>query len=212
MHWILVANGDCDFWPGIGTLLSTAEQVVGVDGGGRHLHRLGLVPTLVIGDMDSIPANILEEYQRAGIGMHLHPPRKDATDLELALELALGNKATKITILAATGGRLDHTLANLFLLTRCLQAGVEAAIRDRGQTIRLIDRPIRLHGQPGDTLSLLPLSPQVQTVTLTGLEYPLHEATLYFGTTWGMSNVFTADTAGISLSSGLLLVMHQHST
>ncbi len=210
MHWILVANGDCECTPDLELLLDAADEVVGVDGGGRHLYRLGRRPTVVVGDMDSIPSQILEEYRGQGVRLHLHPPRKDETDLELALNLALANEASQITILAATGGRLDHTLANIFLLTRCLQHDVPATIRDRSQTIRLINGMVRIKGCPGDTLSLLPLTPEVCGVTLAGLEYPLHDDTLLFGSTWGMSNVFADSAAEIRLSSGLLLVIHQH--
>jgi len=135
-------------------------------------------------------------------------PKKDATDLELALELALEKGATRISILGATGGRLDHTLGNLFLLARCLPGGIPACIMDQEQCIHLTDQTLTLQGTVGDTLSLLPATPEARGVSLTGLEYPLHDATLTFGTSWGMSNVFVDNRATVTIGSGRLFVFH----
>jgi thiamine pyrophosphokinase len=208
MHWVLLANGPLTLSPAVRALVASADRRLGVDGGSRHLHALGSLPHLAVGDMDSISAELLASYRAAGVETHLHPPRKDATDLELALELALERGATRVTILGGTGGRLDHTLGNLFLLARCLQAGIPACVMDEGQCVHLTDRTLTLAGSVGDTLSLLPATPEVHGVSLSGLEYPLQDATMTFGTSWGMSNVFCADTATVTLRSGRLFVFH----
>lgn len=208
MHWVLLANGPLTVSPAIRQVIFAAGRLVGVDGGSRHLQSLGVRPHLVLGDMDSIPADLLREYCREGVEMHPHPPHKDATDLELAMELAMTGDATRISILGATGGRLDHTLGNLFLLARCLPTGIPACIMDQEQCVHLTDQSLTLDGAVGDTLSLLPATPQVCGVSLTGLEYPLHDATLTFGTSWGMSNVFVETRAKVILRSGRLFVFH----
>jgi len=210
MHWILFANGPLIPTPAIERLARNAERLAGVDGGGRHLHSLGLVPHLAVGDMDSISGELLTRYRAAGVEVHQHPPRKNATDLELALELALERGATRITILGGTGGRLDHTLANLFLLARCLPQGIPACVIDHEQHIHLVDTNLLLEGEIGDTLSLLPVTPQVSGLTLTGLEYPLSEATLDFGTSRTMCNVFAARQVSVTLRSGRLFAFHLH--
>lgn len=208
MHWVLLANGPLVLSPAVRALILSADRLIGVDGGSRHLHAMDRLPHLAVGDMDSIPPELFERYRAAGVEMHLHPPKKDATDLELALELAMDRGATRISILGGTGGRLDHTLGNLFLLARCLPCGIPACVMDESQCVHLTDRDLTLAGSIGDTLSLLPATPEVHGVTLSGLEYPLHDATLIFGTSWGMSNVFTAATATVSLRSGRLFVFH----
>ncbi|NLW82079.1 MAG: thiamine diphosphokinase [Desulfovibrionales bacterium] len=210
MHWVLLANGHCQLAPRIQNLLSTADRLVAVDGGGSHLLAMGLTPHLAVGDMDSIPSELLELYRRQGVPLHLHPPQKDATDLELALHLAFAGQATRITLLGATGGRLDHTLGNLFLLSLCQAHSVPTCIMDAAQSVYLADSFLELQGTVGDTLSLMPVTPQAAGVTLSGLEYPLQNATLHFGTTWGMSNVFTSSTATVRLETGRLLVFHLH--
>jgi len=208
MHWVLLANGPLVLSSRVRALISSAEQLIGVDGGSRHLRSLDILPHFAVGDMDSIPPLLLTQYRENGVEMHLHPTKKDATDLELALALALDRGATRISILGATGGRLDHTLGNLFLLARCLPGGIPACIMDQEQCVHLTDQTLTLAGTVGDTLSLLPATPEVSGVSLTGLEYPLNEATLTFGTSWGMSNVFVETQATVSLRSGRLFVFH----
>jgi thiamine pyrophosphokinase len=172
MHWVLLANGPLDLSRKVRALVATADRLVGVDGGSRHLDVLDRLPDVAVGDMDSIPETLLGRYRDSGVETHLHPPRKDATDLELALELALDRGATRISILGGTGGRLDHTLGNLFLLARCLPAGIPACVMDEGQCVHLVDRSLTLSGAVGDTLSLLPATPEARGVTISGLEYP----------------------------------------
>ncbi len=208
MHWVLLANGPLTPSPAIRQVISTADRLIGVDGGSRHLRHLGVRPHLAVGDMDSIPEDLLQDYRQAGVELHLHPPKKDATDLELALELAITRGATRISILGGTGGRLDHTLGNLFLLARCLPTGIPACIMDQEQCVHLTDQALTLDGAVGDTLSLLPATPEASGVSLTGLEYPLSEATLTFGTSWGMSNVFVEAQATVTVRSGWLFVFH----
>lgn len=208
MHWVLLANGPLTLSPVIRKVIFSADRLIGVDGGSRHLRPLDVRPHLAVGDMDSIPQNLLQDYRQAGVELHLHPPKKDATDLELALELALVRGATRISILGGTGGRLDHTLGNLFLLSRCLPAGVPARIMDQEQCVHLTDQSLTISGAIGDTLSLLPATPEACGVSLSGLEYPLSDATLTFGTSWGMSNVFVETQATVTLRSGRLFVFH----
>ena len=208
MHWVLLANGPLTLSSVIRKVIFSADRLIGVDGGSRHLRPLDVRPHLAVGDMDSIPQNLLQDYRQAGVELHLHPPKKDATDLELALELALARGATRISILGGTGGRLDHTLGNLFLLSRCLPAGVPARIMDQEQCVHLTDQSLTISGAIGDTLSLLPATPEACGVSLSGLEYPLSDATLTFGTSWGMSNVFVETQATVTLRSGRLFVFH----
>jgi thiamine pyrophosphokinase len=208
MHWILFANGSLVPTPKIEDLVRRADRLAGVDGGSRHLQALGLIPHLAVGDMDSIPPELLSRYHQDGVELHQHPPRKDATDLELALELALARGATRITILGGTGGRLDHTLGNLFLLAHCLPTGIPVCIMDQAQRVHLVDKTLHIEGEIGDTLSLLPATPLVTGVTLSGLEYPLLEASLEFGTSRAMCNVFAARLATVTVRSGRLFVFH----
>ena len=210
MHWILCANGPCQMTPRLRNLLLQADYLVSVDGGSRHLHSLGLRPDLAVGDMDSIAPETLATYKHTGVKLHLHPVRKDASDLELALDLALAGQATRLTFLGVIGERLDHTISNLFLLARCLEHGLPACATDAGQSIYMTSSVLDLSGHVGDLLSLIPLTAQVHGVTLRGLDYPLLEGSLDFASTKGISNIFAASTVQVRVGLGRLLVLHSY--
>ena len=146
--------------------------------------------------------------QRQGVQIERHPPAKDQTDLELAIDHALREGAQEIVLLGALGGRLDQTLANLLILAqREWPAAITVA---EGQQVMQILRggeKLTLPIPVGSTVSAIPLSPAVTGITYTGLAYPLHNATLAMGSTRGISNVVAETPATITVTSGLLLIV-----
>lgn len=214
---VIIANGVLSDPEAARALLSEAGAlspalIIAVDGGSLHAHRLGVVPHLVVGDLDSLPQ---EEYTRLsalGVRFMVHPAQKDQTDLELALEVAAQEQPDEIIVLAALGNRWDQTLANCLLLALPAVRHLPVRLVDGAQEIRLIHGEAALRGQPGDTLSLIPLLGDAQGVTLEGLFYPLHEGVLHFGSTLGISNVFTAPQARVRVRNGLLLAVHIRNT
>ena len=169
---------------------------------------LNLEPDLIIGDLDSIAPEERTRLEAAGARIIRHSPRKDETDLELALLHAARQGATEIVILAALGGRLDQTIANLLLLALPELDGLDVRVVEGAQTAFLIraggDGAL-IEGRPGDTVSLIPLGGDAVDVTAEGLEWPLHGDTLHFGPARGVSNVLTANRAHVHLRHGLLL-------
>ncbi|MBI4314580.1 MAG: thiamine diphosphokinase, partial [Chloroflexi bacterium] len=148
-------------------LIGPGDRLIAADGGAAHCLALGLTPHLVIGDFDSIAPADLDALQRAGAHLMRHPARKDQTDLELALETAVGEGATDVTILGGLGGRWDQTLANLLLPTLPWLAQARVEIADGRQIIRYLRGPgqMALNGHPGDTLSLIALGAGAQGIT-----------------------------------------------
>ena len=122
------------------------DLTIAVDGGLAAAKALGILPDVVVGDLDTADESLVEEFrQYPFIRWDVHPPEKDETDTELALRRAIAGGAGKISILGATGGRFDHMLANVFLLYGCLQKGVEACILDRQNRIFLIEDHYTFH-------------------------------------------------------------------
>ena len=152
--------------------------------------------------------------ENAGAQVIRHPVRKDQTDLELALDLAIGDGADDILILAALGGRWDQTLANVLLLARRGLDSVRVRLADGKQQITLLRGPgqIALDGQPGDTVSLIPIGGDAWGVTTIGLEYPLSNGTLRFGSTLGISNALLEAQATVTLKEGFLICVLISST
>ena len=137
-----------------------------------------------------------------------YPVAKDQTDLELAIERGLRAGANEILLLGALGGRLDQTVANLLILAqrhwpvplRLAEGNQLAQVLRSGETLAL-------QAAPGSTVSAIPLSAAVTGITYTGLEYPLHDATLTIGSTRGVSNVVASAPATITIRDGVLLVV-----
>ena len=175
------------------------DLVIGADLGAAHCLRWGWRPSLVIGDLDSLPA-----------AAQVVLAAQDETDLELALNHALQAGATIIVIVGVLGGRIDHTLANLLLLTRVDLAALDVCMVDGSQSVRLLrpGHPLTIAGQPGDTLSLIPIGGDATGVTAHHVEWPLTAATLPLGVARGVSNVLCGPSAELYIEHGLLLVVH----
>lgn len=183
--------------------------VVAADRGSHHAAALGLRLDAIVGDMDSIGETERAAFERAGVVFEIAPAEKDETDLELALLYALRRGARHMVCIGALGGRLDMTLANVFLLTLPALTGARVELWDGGQTAWLIRPPgDEISGQPGDTLSLIPLGGPACGITTHALKYPLRGETLAPGPARGVSNVLLAERARVDCTEGCLLAVH----
>lgn len=193
-------------------LIQPGDCLIAADGGARHLLRAGLLPHYLVGDLDSLTGEEIAFMEQRGVSVRRYPPEKDETDLELALLLALEQGSRAVRIVAALGGRLDQTLANLFLLQHPALEGCDVRLEDGCEEVFLIRAGAEtvLHGQAGETLSLLPLGGAAEGVVTTGLQYPLHGETLYPERTRGVSNVLQGAQARVRLERGTLICVHMH--
>jgi thiamine pyrophosphokinase len=190
-------------------LLATSPIIIAADGGARAAWHFDLPINTVVGDMDSLNAGEITLLEARGATFLRHPPEKDATDLELALHHAAENGATWIRIIGGVGGRLDQTLANVYLLALPELAGRDVRLVSGKQEAWLLTVGENLiSGAPDDTLSLIPLGGAVQGVRTENLYYPLRDETLLFGPARGISNVMTAHSARVWLREGALLAVH----
>jgi len=210
---VIFANGVLDHPESARHALRPDDLVIAADGGARHCRQLGLQPAILIGDFDSLDESELAFLQAGGTEVIRHPQRKDYTDLELALRHAHSIGIENVLVFAALGRRWDQTLANLLLPAASDLVGMSIRLEDGPQEVMLLRGPgqLRLQGQSGDTVSLIPLGGDAQGVSTDGLEYPLLGETLYFGATRSLSNVLLGELAEVGLREGLLLcvVIHQ---
>jgi thiamine pyrophosphokinase len=210
MRAIIIAAGKADRGDGWERWVRDGDWIIGADGGGARALEWGLVPQVVIGDMDSLTSASRDGLAARGTCFVEHPRAKDETDLELALTYAMEQGAEEILILGALGGRLDHTLANLLLLALPSLKGVTVRIVD-GQGEALLVRSgerVTLRGNAGDMVSLLPVGGDAHGVTTRGLAWALAGDRLRFGFSRGVSNQMTAQEAEIGVEGGLLWVVH----
>jgi thiamine pyrophosphokinase len=208
MRAIIFANGEFSDPHGVRDLLRPDDLIIAADGGTCHALAVGVSPHVVIGDLDSLPPDLQAQVESAGARILRFSPYKDETDLELALLHAAQMGATEIIILAALGGRLDQTTANLLLLALPELREIDVRIVEGPQTAFLIHAGgdgVLIEGQPGATVSLIPLKGDALGVTAEGLEWPLHDDTLRFGLARGVSNVLRVGQARVRIRQGLLL-------
>lgn len=206
MNALIVLGGDAPGQALLKSCADAAQMTIAADRGLAAFDAAGILPDLLVGDMDSVPQEALSRY--AGETRRLNCI-KDNTDGEDALDLAIERGAKEITFLGALGGRLDHALANVMLLVRAKQRGVQAQILSESVRIICVDGCAHLTGAKGDTVSLLPLG-RAEGVTLCGFFYPLDKHTLTSDNSLGISNVVSSDEAQVSLESGDLILFHYY--
>ena len=203
---VVVASGE-----GPALTLPAARTVVAADGGLDRARALGLEVDVVVGDLDSVTPDALAAAESAGARIVRHPQAKDATDLELALDEAVALSATRALVVASAEGRLDHLLGSLLLFAAERYAALELDALVGGALVHVVRAERRLEGSAGELLTLVPLGGPATGVTTEGLQYPLAGETLAPGTTRGVSNVFLAEVATVTVGSGTLLAIRPDS-
>jgi thiamine pyrophosphokinase len=158
--------------------------------------------------MDSIDQDEATKLEREGVEMKTYPRDKDQTDLELALMAAAARKGSPILVIAALGGRLDLTIANIMLLAHPDLAGLDVRIEDGQDELFFIHKYGQVMGAAGDRVSLLALNGPVEGVCTEKLRYPLHDEALYAEQARGVSNVMLGKHAEIWVRQGTLLCIH----
>ena len=205
---MLFANGEVPDMEAVRRMLRPDDWLVAADGGSSHLVALGLRPHLLVGDMDSIDPQLLEAFKAAGTDVRRHPVEKAETDLELALQAVVEKGCREVCIVGGLGGRFDQMLANLSLLTRPALESCDARMDDGQTEVFIIRKRARVHGRPGDTVSLVPYFGAAHGIVTKGLKYPLTNESLYPDQTRGISNRMEAEEAVVHLASGELCCIH----
>lgn len=199
---VVVASAPWEWDEASVRLLLAADEVLAADGGANHLARLGVRPALVVGDLDSIRPAV---RRWVGEDRIVHRGDQEFTDLHKTLAVAFDERnASAVTVLAATGGRLDHALENLALLARWADRG-DLELRDRGTRILAVRARATLSTVPGQTVSLLPLG-RCERVTTTGLRWALAGEPLDLAGRTGVSNLAESDRVELAVEGGTLLV------
>lgn len=201
MHAVIVAGAPWRWRPELVELARSAELLLAADGGANHLAVVGLRPAAVVGDLDSIRPSV-----RAWLGEQtmLHRPDQDHTDLDKAMQVAvLERGATRVTVLAATAGRLDHAFENLALAARFQRHAAIEIVAEDGSFLPVTEE-LRCAATPGQLVSLLPLGP-VQVWT-TGLQWELRGETLDPVVRISISNRAASPEVSIRVADGALVV------
>ncbi len=200
MRAVVIANGEAPSRQLMESLMAPETALIAADGGSRHALALGFVPDWIVGDLDSVDDAIRaavppERFRRIA--------RLDTTDLEKAIDFALGLGALEIDIVGAGGGRSDHALANLSVLTRH-RGRARITVHDELFAIGLVEGIERIEAPEGTVVSIVALG-ECTGVTTTGMRWDLDEFTLPFGPR-GIHNEISRSPATVSVRTGDLLL------
>ncbi len=191
---------------------SRDDIVICADGGASNALKMGLIPDVVIGDMDSIKFGVKEKIREKSTKTRYisTSSQKDESDTQLAVEYALGLRGVKkIMITGAVGDRIDHTLANIILLSSPELEDVDIRILTDNSDMFIVRKPVTINGVPGKTITLISLSSYTYFTGTRGLKYELKEEKLIFSPVRGLSNEFIDKKVKLDIREGTLLVIRE---
>lgn len=203
-HALLIGNGEKLPVAFLRTLARQAQAVFAADGGAAQCARAHLTVQAVIGDLDSVSPALKKKWADKLV----YIPTQQNTDLEKALRYLIKQGFTSCTLAGFWGGRADFSVGNLLALARFCPK-IDLRVCSPGFTIYPLIKTTRLPSKKGKRVSLIALK-NCKGVSLSGLTYPLKNASVPFGSTLTLSNTADADTFEVALRSGALLVYTEH--
>ena len=167
-----------------------------------------LNPHMVVGDLDSISLKGKKYIEDNKIKLIKYPSIKDATDTEIAIDYLLDKGYREIVLMGVTGTRLDHTMANIFLLDRIKNRGGKGKIIDDNNIIQLLEKEMIIEGEKNSYLSIIPLGLEGVNISLEGFYYDLDRANINYASTITISNRLVKERGKVSLHSGNALIFY----
>lgn len=206
MKVTIVANGEAPEDARLQAARANSAYFIAVDGGANTLQDAGVVPDVIIGDLDSVDTQTLQWLKHCEVEI-LCDLDQDVTDLELACKLATKRGATHIDILGGLGGRFDHMFANIMTLFQ-IPVSVPCVLEDSAHRFQLLRESCNLTAKVGQTVSVLPLIPTTG-LNYTGLRYDtkLKDQGCIAPGWLGVCNVAIQDKISIQFQKGAVLVI-----
>ena len=205
----IVGGGPADCLPDLQAYRAKADYWIGADRGAVTLLHHQIKTDLAIGDFDSVSSNEFTRIRQTVDRVEVFPAAKDETDLELALLEALKQNPDEVIFFGVTGGRLDHTLANIQLLLSLKQEKVNGIIIDRSSQLQIVRPGVYEAAEEPEYpyISFLPVSPEVTGLSLSEFLYPLENAVITWGSTRCISNKLLSGSAVFSFKTGIMAVI-----
>ncbi len=201
--------------------IDSFDYIIAVDGGIRHLVKLGIKPHLWVGDMDSSRDFAVEKEFLDEIKIQKLPEKKDISDSDYAIEKALELKPKRITLIGGIGSRIDHSIFNINLFLSLKSKGIDCVILDGKQELSFVSAgtyldkdlakekeeiEVLIENKKGKTFSIVPFS-DINSLSLNGFEYPLNNRNLDKYTNLTLSNKIESNKASIKVKDGEFLIV-----
>ncbi len=207
---VIFVNGNLSNIGQAKNIIEKDDCLIAADGAVGHIIKLGLIPSVIIGDMDSISPNLLEQSHLSPTILIKYPTKKDKTDFELVVDYCLESKFEEIIIFGVLGDRIDHFIGNILLMAKVQneKRSIKIKIIEDKKEVYILTEKIEIRGQIGDELSIIPISSKLEGIITSGLEYKLDNETLSLGSTRGISNVFNNSLITVKVRKGIALAIH----
>jgi thiamine pyrophosphokinase len=187
-----------------------ADLVVAANGGARYALDAGVIPDLVVGDMDSLGETAARELAGRGALLERYPIRKDKMDGHLAVLAARDRGAIAADLLCAAGGSYSALFALPHIMLAAERAGLRTTlVAGWGRAFVLEAGARSVSGEPQDSVSVFPFAGPATGVTLEGFAYPLEDALLEIGDTLGFHNELDSEVGRVSVGGGVIFVIHE---
>ncbi len=180
--------------------------IIAADGGANYLCKHGIIPDVLIGDFDSILPEYLSLLKEKS-DVRKFPVDKDKSDTELAIEFCSQNGYNDVTLINAVDGRLDHSLANIFLIEKFINQGLKFHFLNVKSEIYVVTDKVYIPAKIGENISLISLTDFTIVKKTSALKFPLNNEKIYRSSSKGISNITTEEEFSITVSDGILLVI-----
>ncbi len=197
----IIANGEPQDEGLIKAILKDVQTIIAADEGADLCAKLGIIPNVIIGDLDSISTKTMEKFNNADVIYH---PDQNTNDLTKALEHAKTLSPSIIKILALWGRRTDHIISNL-LIVNSWDMDIPLVVYDSfGKMFFLKHGHHHFKGKPGKTVSLFSLG-EIKNLKLKGFRYPVNKTSFnpHFN---GLSNIYDSGSVSVEFSKGRLII------
>lgn len=198
---LIICNGEPPSRALARRLARAADLVVAADGGANSARRHGIRPDIIVGDMDSVTGATMRHFSDSLV---LQVSRQDNTDLEKALDVVASAGVPAVSVIGATGRRIDFTLGNFSVLWN-YTAFMDLRFTGDGWTAGPVGKKRVVRAPKGTTVSLIPFG-ACDGITLRGLQYPLRNAAMGVGEI-GVSNVVRSSPFTVSVKKGKMLMV-----
>ncbi len=206
MRGLIISSGNINDYTLLNDLIDENDYIVCADGGLDHIMKIDKIPDLILGDFDSISDLGIKYIEDNNINIERYSSIKDNTDTELAIKTLIDKGIDKISLIGGSGTRLDHTLANLFLLKKFNKDGITLRMIDDNNIVNYLVDSIEIKKSEGRFISIIPLNYDGIIVSLRGFKYKLNQKHIEYASTLGVSNEIIEDVGLVKLDKGEALV------
>ena len=207
MRVVVVSGGKPPEEQTLRNYLNEETYIISADSGSNILYKYNIVPNMMLGDFDSIDNVVFNHFKKKECKIISYPSEKNFTDTEAAIVEAFKFNPKEILLFGCTGSRLDHTLANLGILHKCLKNNTNAYIIDENNIISLHDKDFKIKGKIGEIFSLQAFGGTVSNLSIIKAKYELNNYDLKFGDPRTVSNELLDDIALVTFKKGILILI-----